>query len=165
MLVRASALDGHQGSTDEVPHRTTGHPYRVLSVSVRLHGARRGADMSAGWAVRCHAAPCACASLCRRVRRRGAASSDHTAHSAASPLTPLPDTNCDGTASVPRVSLGCDASGLSTCVWREGRGLWRGRGHKIKLVYYRVCQYRCFDNQCVWPRSSKRDIRHHGDKS
>ena len=75
--------------------------------------------------------PRACASLCRLVRRRGAASSDHTAHPAASLLTPLPDTSCDGTASVSRVSLGCDASGLSTCVWREGEAAC-GNGENLK---------------------------------
>ena len=50
----------------------------------------------------------------------------------ASPLTILPDTSCDGTASVPCVSLGCDASGLSTCVWREGEAAC-GAGAEVGL--------------------------------
>ena len=32
------------------------------------------------------------------------------------PPATLPDTSCDGTVSVPRVSLGCGVSGLNACV-------------------------------------------------
>ena len=64
----------------------------------------------------------------------------HDAYCGQNPAT-LPDTSYDRTASAPRVSLGYDPCGLNACVWHEGGGsLWQRRKHKLKLVYYRVCQ-------------------------
>jgi len=75
--------------------------------------------------------PRACASLCRPVRLREAASSDHTAHLVVSPPYAPPRYKLQHNRKCPRVSLGCDASGLNACVCREGEAAC-GEGEDIR---------------------------------